>query len=170
MAHTIAMKAFAAGDKVFPLSQNLGVERTQVWRYLNDRTPVQARTPPQSGAGSSARTKQTKKPAGFVPAGSDCSALSAGPKRQDNRIRNCKPTLEPVARGDICHPIPSRPVCVMATATVRVHWDSRNRRHGVARHDGVNNSRPMMSNVSIRGAISLRERRRTEQSDSRYRC
>ena len=58
----------------------------------------------------------------------------------------------------------------MATAIVRVHWDSRNRRHGVARYDGVNNSSPMMSNVSVRCVISLGERLRTEQSDSRYRC
>ena len=75
---------------------------------------------------------------------------------------NCKPKLEPVARGDICHPIPSRPVRVMATAIVRVHWDSRNRRHGVARHDGVNNSRPMMLSVPVIVTISLGERRRTE--------
>jgi hypothetical protein len=88
MSRTIAMKAFAAGDKVCPLlSQNLGVERTQVWRYRDGRTPVQARSLPQSRAASSARTKQTKKPAGVVPAGSDRSALGAGLERQDNRKR-----------------------------------------------------------------------------------
>jgi hypothetical protein len=39
MSRTIAMKAFAAGDKAWPLSLNLGVER---WLYLNGGTPVQA--------------------------------------------------------------------------------------------------------------------------------
>src|SRR6202020_2853749 len=47
----------------------------------------QAGSPPQPRTGSSARTKQTKEPAGVVPAGSDCSALSAGQERQDNRKR-----------------------------------------------------------------------------------
>ena len=58
----------------------------------------------------------------------------------------------------------------MATAIVRIYYDSRNGRYGVASNDGVNNSRPMMSNVSVRRTISLGERRRTEESDSRYRC
>jgi hypothetical protein len=58
----------------------------------------------------------------------------------------------------------------MATAIVRVHWRSRNSRFRVARHDGANNSRLMMSSVSLILTISLGERRRTEQSDSRYRC
>jgi hypothetical protein len=141
------------------LSQNLGVERTQVWRYLNGRTPVQARSPPQSRAGSRARTKQTKKPAGVVPAGSDCSALSAGPE-----------CLEPIARGEILNPIPSRPVHIMATAIVRVHRDSRSSRFRVARDGGGNNSRFMMSSVSMILTISLGDRRRTEESDSRHRC
>jgi hypothetical protein len=57
----------------------------------------------------------------------------------------------------------------MATAIVRVHWDSRNRRFRVAR-DGGGNSRFMMSSVSVILTISLGERSRTEQSDSRYRC
>jgi hypothetical protein len=88
MSCSIALKAFAAGDKVCPfylrtLASN--VHKSGGISTVERRS--QARSPPQSRAGSSARTKQTEKPAGFVPAGSDCSALSAGPKRQDNRIR-----------------------------------------------------------------------------------
>jgi hypothetical protein len=75
---------------------------------------------------------------------------------------SCKLTLEPIARGDICHPIPGRPVRVMATAIVRIHRDSRNRRFRVAWHDGGDNSRSMMSNVSRVLTISLGERRSTE--------
>ena len=58
----------------------------------------------------------------------------------------------------------------MATAIVRVHWYSRNSRFRIARHDAGNNSRSMMSSVSLILTFSLCERRRTEQSDSRYRC
>jgi hypothetical protein len=76
-----------------------------------------------------------------------------------------KPALKPVARGDILNPIPSRPVGVMATAIVRVHWHFRDGRFRV----GANNSRSMMLNVSAILTISLGERRRTEQSGSRHR-
>ena len=82
---------------------------------------------------------------------------------------SCKPALKPIARGEILNPIPSRPVHVMATAIVRVHRYSRNSRFRVARDGGGNNSRFMMSSVSVIVTISLGERRRTEQSDSRYR-
>jgi len=84
----IAMKAFAAGDKACPfylrtLASN--VHKSGGVSMLERRS--QARSPPQSRAGSSVRTKQTKKPAGVVPAGSDRSALSAGLERHDYRKR-----------------------------------------------------------------------------------
>ena len=78
---------------------------------------------------------------------------------------SCKPALKPVARGEILNSVPSRPVHVMATAIVRVHRDCRNSRFRV----GANNSRSMMLSVSLILTISLGERRRTEQSDSRHR-
>ena len=83
---------------------------------------------------------------------------------------SCKPARLPIARGEILNPIPSGPMHVMATAIVRVHRRSRNSRFRVARHDGANNSRFMMLSVSVIVTISLGKRRRTEQSDSRYRC
>ena len=151
------------------LSQNLGVERTQVGGISTvDRRSRPGRRRSQGLDRAPEQSKRKSPPDLFRRA---LIVLISARDRSARIIENgnCKPTLEPVARGDICHPIPSRPVRVMATAIVRVHWDSRNRRHGVARHDGVNNSRPMMSNVSVRCAISLGERRRTEQSDSRHR-
>ena len=53
----------------------------------------------------------------------------------------------------------------MATAIVRVDRDCRNSRFRI----GANNSRSMMLSVSAILTISLGERRRTEQSDSRHR-
>ena len=58
----------------------------------------------------------------------------------------------------------------MATAIVPVHRCSRNSRFRVARDGSGNNSRFMVSSVSLILTISLGERRRTEESDSRYRC
>jgi hypothetical protein len=58
----------------------------------------------------------------------------------------------------------------MATAIVRVHRYSWNGRFRVAGHDTGNNNRSMMSNMSLILTISLGERRRTEQSNSRYCC
>jgi hypothetical protein len=170
MSRTLAMKAFAAGDKLCPFT-------SEPWRRAYTSLPVSQRSnagsrpgSPQSRAGSSGRTKQTKKPAGVVAAGPGCSALSAGPQRQDSRNGSRKPALKPIARGEILNPIPSRPVHVMATAIVRVHRDGRNSRFRIARHDAGNNSRSMMSSVSRILTFSLCERRRTEQSDSRYCC
>jgi hypothetical protein len=78
--------------------------------------------------------------------------------------------LEPIARSEIVNPVKSRPVHVMATTVVRVHWRSGGSRYRVARYGGGNNTRVMMSRVSVIVTVSLSERRRTEQSDSRYRC
>ena len=116
------------GDKVCPLSQNLGVERTQVWGYLNGRTPARPGRR-RSHVLDRARERSGRK----SPPDLFRRALIVPLSARDRSARiiengSCKPTLKPVARGDILNPIPSRPVRVMATAIVRVHRNSRNRR------------------------------------------
>jgi hypothetical protein len=88
MSRKIAIKAFAAGDKVCPFYlRTLASNYTSLPVSQRSNAGSRPGSPPQSRAGSSARTKQTKKPAGFVAAGSGRSALSAGLERQDNRKR-----------------------------------------------------------------------------------
>jgi hypothetical protein len=152
------------------LSQNLGVERTQVWRYQRSNAgPRPGRRRSHVLDRARKRSKRKSPPDLFRRA---LIVLLSARDRSARIIENArrKRALKPIARGDICHPIPSRPVRVMATTIVRVHRRGRNRRHRVARHDGVNNSRPMMSSVSLILTISLGERRSTEQSNSRYCC
>jgi hypothetical protein len=149
-----------------PLSSPAGLRIIQVWRYLYGRTPP---GPGRRGhVLDRARTRQTKSPP-VAPAGSDCSALSAGRSAKMIENGSCKPALKPIARGEVLNPVPSRPVNVMATAIVRVHRRSRDSCFRVARHGGANNSRSMMSSVSVIVTVSLGERRGTKHSESRQR-
>jgi hypothetical protein len=75
MSRTIAMKAFAAGDKVCPFY--LRTLASNVHKSGGISTAAGPGPVAAAVTCDRARTKQTKKPAGVVPAGSDCSALSA---------------------------------------------------------------------------------------------
>jgi hypothetical protein len=119
----------------------------------------QARSPPQSRAGSNEANEKARR----VVRRALIILLSARDRSAGITERgSCKPTLKPVARGDVLNTIPGRPVRVMAAAIVRVRGHSRNGRFRVARHDGSNYIRSMISSVPLILTISLSERRRTE--------
>ena len=170
MPRTIAMKAVAAGDKVCPYY--LRTLASNVHKSGGISTAERHRGP--VAAAVTCWIERANEANGKSPPGLFRRALIVLLAARDRSARiiengSCKPALKPIARGEILNPIPSRPVHVMATAIVRVHRYSRNSRFRVAR-DGGGSSRFMMSIVSVILTISLGERSRTEQSDSRYRC